>query len=66
MQCLTNRRQISTADERSKAVLQTAVSVFADRGCFGTTTMDVAQRAGISQSYLYRLFPDRSGPAVAG
>jgi AcrR family transcriptional regulator len=40
--------------------------VFADRGCFGTTTMDVAQRAGISQSYLYRLFPDRSGPAVAG
>ncbi|MFF0516503.1 TetR/AcrR family transcriptional regulator [Streptomyces sp. NPDC004250] len=53
------RRQLSTADERRKTVLDTAVSAFADRGYFGTTTSDVAKRAGISQAYVYRLFPDK-------
>ncbi|MEW2220709.1 TetR/AcrR family transcriptional regulator [Streptomyces sp. NPDC006990] len=54
-----NRRQLSTADQRRKTVLDTAVRTFADRGYFGTTTTDVAQRAGISQAYVYRLFPDK-------
>ncbi|MBO2447930.1 TetR/AcrR family transcriptional regulator [Actinomadura barringtoniae] len=54
-----NRRQLSTSDERRKVVLETAVSAFAARGYFGTTTTDVAQRAGISQAYVYRLFPDK-------
>lgn len=40
-------------------MLRTAVSAFADRGYFGTTTTDVAKRAGISQAYVYRLFPDK-------
>ncbi|GAA2114212.1 TetR/AcrR family transcriptional regulator [Streptomyces synnematoformans] len=54
-----SRRQLSTADERRRTVLRTAISAFADRGYFGTTTTDVAHRAGISQAYLYRLFPDK-------
>ncbi|MBO8193272.1 TetR/AcrR family transcriptional regulator [Streptomyces oryzae] len=59
------RRQLSTADERKRTVLQTAVSAFADRGYFGTTTTDVAKRAGISQAYVYRLFPDKEALFVA-
>ncbi|WP_017624804.1 TetR/AcrR family transcriptional regulator [Nocardiopsis chromatogenes] len=54
-----SRRQLSTADERRRTVLRTAVSAFAERGYFGTTTTDVAQRAGISQAYVYRLFPGK-------
>ncbi|MDA2803604.1 TetR/AcrR family transcriptional regulator [Nocardiopsis suaedae] len=54
-----SRRQLSTAGERRRTVLSTAVSAFAERGYFGTTTTDVAQRAGISQAYVYRLFPGK-------
>ncbi|MFC8848473.1 MULTISPECIES: TetR/AcrR family transcriptional regulator [unclassified Micromonospora] len=52
-------RTLSTADERREDVLSTAIGAFAARGYFGTTTMEVAKRAGISQAYLYRLFPDK-------
>lgn len=58
-------RQLSTADERKRTVLKTAVSAFAARGYFGTTTSDVARRAGISQAYVYRLFPDKEALFVA-
>ncbi|MBQ0862229.1 TetR/AcrR family transcriptional regulator [Streptomyces smyrnaeus] len=61
----SSQRQLSTADERRRTVLQTAVSAFADRGYFGTRTTDVAQRAGISQAYIYRLFPDKEALFVA-
>ncbi|WP_431981458.1 TetR/AcrR family transcriptional regulator [Streptomyces qinglanensis] len=61
----TSRRQLSTADERRQTVLRTAVGAFADRGYFGTRTTDVAQRAGISQAYVYRLFPDKESLFVA-
>lgn len=54
-----SRRQLSTADERRRTVLRTAISAFAERGYFGTTTTDVARRAGISQAYVYRLFPGK-------
>ncbi|MER7443687.1 TetR/AcrR family transcriptional regulator [Micromonospora avicenniae] len=52
-------RTLSTAEERREDVLSTAIGTFASRGYFGTTTVDVAKRAGISQAYLYRLFPDK-------
>ncbi|MDM4719351.1 TetR/AcrR family transcriptional regulator [Micromonospora sp. WMMA1363] len=52
-------RTLSTAEERRQDVLSTAIGAFASRGYFGTTTVDVAKRAGISQAYLYRLFPDK-------
>ncbi|MFF3314353.1 TetR/AcrR family transcriptional regulator [Streptomyces sp. NPDC003035] len=55
----TKVRQRSTADERRATVMRTAIKAFAERGYYGTSTMDVAKAAGISQGYLYRLFPDK-------
>ncbi|WP_128375041.1 TetR/AcrR family transcriptional regulator [Streptomyces cavernae] len=55
----TRTRQRSTADERRATVMRTAIKTFAERGYYGTSTMDVAKAAGISQGYLYRLFKDK-------
>lgn len=52
-------RQLSTADERRETVLRTAIGAFAARGYWGTTTTEVAKAAGISQAYVYRLFPSK-------
>ena len=48
-----------TADERRELVLDAALSEFAVTGLAGTSTEDVARRAGISQPYLFRLFPTK-------
>jgi AcrR family transcriptional regulator len=61
----TQRRQLSTADERRETVLRTAIGAFATRGYFGTATMEVAKAAGISQAYVYRLFPSKEDLFVA-
>ncbi|GAB2583056.1 TetR/AcrR family transcriptional regulator [Streptomyces capparidis] len=53
------QRQLSTAEERRETVLRTAIGAFAARGYFGTTTTEVAKAAGISQAYVYRLFPNK-------
>src|SRR5919205_4488637 len=45
-----------TAAERRSSVLDAALVEFADRGYVGTSTEDIARRAGISQPYLFRLF----------
>jgi AcrR family transcriptional regulator len=58
-------RQLSTADERRETVLRTAVRAFAARGYYGTPTVDIAKQAGISQSYLYRLFPAKEDLFIA-
>ncbi|MEW2626224.1 TetR/AcrR family transcriptional regulator [Streptomyces sp. NPDC048106] len=55
----TRPRQRSTAEERRATVMRTAIRTFAERGYYGTSTMDVARGAGISQGYLYRLFKDK-------
>ena len=46
----------STAAERRDDVLDAAMLEFAERGYEGTSTEDIARRAGISQPYLFRLF----------
>ncbi|AQT76069.1 MULTISPECIES: TetR/AcrR family transcriptional regulator [Streptomyces] len=53
------RRHLSSAEERRETVLRTAIGAFAARGYFGTTTTEVARAAGISQAYVYRLFPNK-------
>ncbi|MGY0235911.1 TetR/AcrR family transcriptional regulator [Longispora urticae] len=58
-------RKLSTADERRAEVLAAAVQAFAARGYYGTTTAEVAKVAGISQAYVYRLFPDKESLFVA-
>jgi AcrR family transcriptional regulator len=45
-----------SAAERRDAVLDAAQVEFAERGYAGTSTEDIAARAGISQPYLFRLF----------
>jgi AcrR family transcriptional regulator len=45
-----------SAEERRDDVLDAALVEFAERGLEGTSTEDIARRAGISQPYLFRLF----------
>lgn len=45
-----------SAAERRDSILEAAVVEFAEAGYEGTSTEDIARRAGISQPYLFRLF----------
>jgi AcrR family transcriptional regulator len=45
-----------SASERREAILDAAMVEFAERGYHGTSTEQIAKRAGISQPYLFRLF----------
>jgi AcrR family transcriptional regulator len=58
-------RKLSTAEDRREAVLHAAARVFAERGIYGTPTAAVAKGAGISQAYLFRLFPTKNELATA-
>lgn len=53
-------RTLSTAEERREEILEAAERVFAARGLHGTPTMEIAKAAGISQAYLFRLFPTKA------
>ncbi|MCW2982577.1 MAG: TetR/AcrR family transcriptional regulator [Conexibacter sp.] len=59
------KRTLSTAEERREAVLEAGMSVFAEKGFLGTPTTDVAKAAGISQAYLFRLFPTKTDLVLA-
>ncbi len=48
-----------SADQRRAQLLDAAVVEFAERGYQGTRTADIAARAGVSQPYVYALFPDK-------
>ncbi len=52
------RRRLS-ADQRRQELLEAGVVEFAERGYHGTRTADIAERAGVSQPYVYALFPDK-------
>jgi AcrR family transcriptional regulator len=56
----TSKRTLSTAEERREAVLEAGMTVFAEKGFLGTPTTEVAKAAGISQAYLFRLFPTKA------
>jgi len=43
-------------EERREEILNAALAVFAEHGLDGSSTEDVARRAGISQPYVFRLF----------
>jgi AcrR family transcriptional regulator len=62
---MTQTGQRMKAAERREAVLAAAVIEFAARGLAGTSTEDVARRAGISQPYLFRLFPTKKALFLA-
>jgi AcrR family transcriptional regulator len=48
--------QRHTAQERREEILAAAQDLFAERGLYGTSTDEIARKAGISQPYLFRLF----------
>jgi AcrR family transcriptional regulator len=56
---MTETKQRMPAAERREIVLNAALAEFAARGLAGTSTEDVARQAGISQPYLFRLFPTK-------
>ena len=58
-------RILSTADARREALLEAALPLFAQRGLAATPTLAVAEASGISQAYLFRLFPTKSDLAIA-
>ena len=49
------RRRLS-ADERREEILSVAIAEFGVTGYHGTSTEVIAERAGISQPYIFRLF----------
>jgi AcrR family transcriptional regulator len=61
----TVTKQRMPAAERRELVLDVAVTEFAERGLAGTSTEDVAREAGISQPYLFRLFPTKKALFLA-
>ena len=52
-------RTLSTAEERREAILTAAMPVFAEKGYHAAPTTEIAEGAGISQAYLFRLFPTK-------
>lgn len=48
-----------SAEERREDVIRAAIAEFARRGYYGTSTEAIAQRVGVSQPYLFRLFPGK-------
>jgi AcrR family transcriptional regulator len=48
-----------TSEERRDQVIEAAVKEFAANGFHATSTGAIAKRAGISQPYIYALFPNK-------
>jgi AcrR family transcriptional regulator len=48
-----------SAEERRESVIRAAITEFARGGYAGTSTGAIARRVGVSQPYLFRLFPDK-------
>jgi AcrR family transcriptional regulator len=45
-----------SAEQRREQILEASLSEFAIHGLYGTSTETIAERVGISQPYLFRLF----------
>jgi AcrR family transcriptional regulator len=54
-----------TAGERRDEVVEAAIGEFARGGYQATRTADIARAAGVSQPYLYALFPDKKALFLA-
>lgn len=52
-------RTLSTAEERRASILEAAIPAFAAGGYHATATAGIARDAGISQAYLFRLYPTK-------
>jgi AcrR family transcriptional regulator len=54
-----------SADERREAAVRAAMTEFAMGGYNGTSTAVIAKRMGVSQPYLFRLFPNKKALFLA-
>ncbi|MFI1969472.1 TetR family transcriptional regulator [Streptomyces cinnamoneus] len=54
-----------TAEERRESVVRAAMTEFARGGYNGTSTEAIARRVGVSQPYLFRLFPNKQAIFLA-
>jgi AcrR family transcriptional regulator len=61
----THATERKSAEVRREEILEAAVKEFAYGGLHGTSTEKIAQRAGISQPYLFRLFRTKKDLFIA-
>ncbi|MFI8262859.1 TetR/AcrR family transcriptional regulator [Streptomyces sp. NPDC085665] len=54
-----------SAEERRESVIRAAMHEFARGGYHGTSTEAIAKRVGVSQPYLFRLFPNKPAMFLA-
>ncbi|MGW4272860.1 TetR/AcrR family transcriptional regulator [Streptomyces seoulensis] len=54
-----------SAQERRESVIRAATHEFARGGYYGTSTEAIARRVGVSQPYLFRLFPGKKAIFLA-
>ena len=54
-----------SAEERRESVISAAMSEFSRGGYYGTSTEAIAKRVGVSQPYLFRLFPGKKAIFLA-
>ncbi|BCL30038.1 TetR/AcrR family transcriptional regulator [Streptomyces aurantiacus] len=54
-----------SAEERRESVIRAAMSEFGRGGYHGTSTEAIAKRVGVSQPYLFRLFPGKKAIFLA-
>lgn len=54
-----------SADERRESVVRAAITEFSRSGYAGTSTEVIARRVGVSQPYLFRLFPGKQAIFLA-
>ncbi|TVL93612.1 TetR/AcrR family transcriptional regulator [Streptomyces sp. SAJ15] len=54
-----------SAEERRESVIRAAITEFARGGYRGTSTEAIARRVGVSQPYLFRLFPNKQAIFLA-
>jgi AcrR family transcriptional regulator len=58
-------RTRGAAADRRDQVLDAAIAEFAEHGFHGASTPAIARRAGISQPYIYALFPNKKAVFLA-
>ncbi|MFB8005683.1 TetR/AcrR family transcriptional regulator [Nocardia sp. NPDC056000] len=54
-----------SAEERRRQITVEAIEEFAAKGFAATTTDAIARRAGVSQPYVFRLFPSKTALFIA-
>ncbi|HXV58459.1 MAG TPA: TetR/AcrR family transcriptional regulator [Gaiellaceae bacterium] len=62
---MAKTQERKSAEVRREEILEAALVEFAHGGLHGTSTEDIASRAGISQPYLFRLFGTKKDLFVA-